>query len=247
MQMRFFDDAESLACAAAQIVSTVLRENPQAKLGLPTGSTPLGLYAELARLHAEENLSFAEATAFNLDEYVGLSATSPQSYQYFMEENLFKHIDLPLESRYIPSGTAEDPVAEAARYEALLAEHGPLDLLILGIGTNGHIGFNEPGSSWDSICRVVDLAEETISSNARFFTGEGETVPSKAITMGITNIMSAKKIILMAMGKSKAECIKAALSYEPTEAIPASVLQKHENLVVLLDDDAADLLGWMRF
>jgi len=242
MQIHVFDDAATLGHEAALIVSAALQANPHLKLGLPTGSTPLGMYAELARLHREEGLSFAKALAFNLDEYVGLTPSSPQSYSFFMEDNLFRHIDLPAENRHIPTGISDDPEAEAARYDALLAANAPLDLLILGIGTNGHVGFNEPGSPWDSPCRVVALSEETIVANARFFTGEGETVPSQAITMGMAAILNAKQILLLATGSSKAQCIDAALKGEPTVEVPASALQNHPNLIVLLDKAAASLL-----
>ena len=242
MQVFIYNDAHSLGRGAAKIVSEAVMANPSLKLGFPTGSTPIGMYAELVQLHQRGRLSFNSAWAFNLDEYVGLAATSSQSYNHFMASNLFNHVDLPLEHRFIPDGMAASPEDEANRYDTLLAEHGPLDLLILGIGTNGHIGFNEPGSAWDSPCRVVDLSEETITANARFFTEEGEQVPKQAITMGMAAILSAKRILLLAMGSSKAACIRGALQEPPTLELPASALQGHSNLTVLLDKEAAAML-----
>lgn len=203
-------------------------------LGLATGSTPLKLYAKMR----EANLDVSDVTTVNLDEYVGLSAEDPQSYNFFMEDELFKA--LKFKETHLPQGTAADLEAECARYENILAEN-PIDLQVLGLGTNGHIGFNEPGTSFDSKTHVVELAKSTIESNRRFFEKE-EDVPTNAISMGIASIMNAKEIVLLAFGEAKAEAVKQMVKGPVTEECPASALQNHPNVTIILDEAAASKL-----
>ncbi|MGQ7462449.1 glucosamine-6-phosphate deaminase [Streptococcus suis] len=204
-------------------------------LGLATGSSPIEFYKQIR----ESDLDFSEVTSVNLDEYVGLGEDSDQSYVYFMKEQLFNA--KPFKKSYLPNGLAIDVVAETERYNKILAEH-PVDFQILGIGRNGHIGFNEPGASFDGIARVVDLAPSTIEANARFFENP-EDVPKQAISMGIANIMAAKTIVLMAYGQEKADAIKATVEGPVTEQVPASVLQNHEDVVLIIDQAAASKLA----
>ncbi|CYX57767.1 glucosamine-6-phosphate deaminase [Streptococcus suis] len=221
----------------ATVALDILREklNGGAKvLGLATGSSPLEFY----RLIRESDLDFSDATSVNLDEYVGLGEESDQSYIHFMKENLFN--DKPFKKSYLPDGLATDVVAETERYNKILAEH-PVDFQILGIGRNGHIGFNEPGAPFDGQTHRVELAPSTIEANARFFENL-EDVPKQAISMGIANIMAAKTIVLMAYGQEKADAIKATVEGAVTEDVPASVLQNHDNVILILDQAAASKL-----
>ncbi|EHJ53066.1 glucosamine-6-phosphate deaminase [Streptococcus macacae] len=199
-------------------------------LGLATGSTPLGLYKEMR----ESALDFSDMVSVNLDEYVGLSADDPNSYAYFMKQHLFTA--KPFKTSFLPNGLAADLQAEAQRYEDLIAEH-PIDLQILGIGRNGHIGFNEPGTPFDIPTHVVDLTESTIQANSRFFE-KAEDVPKQAISMGIASIMKSKIIILMAYGKEKADAVAAAVQGPIRESLPASVLQRHPNVILIVDEEA---------
>ncbi len=203
-------------------------------LGLATGSSPIEFYKQIIA----SDLDLSELTSVNLDEYVGLSEDNPQSYRYFMNEQLFNK--KPFKESFLPNGTAEDVEAEVKRYNQVLADH-PVDLQILGIGTNGHIGFNEPGTSFDSTVHLVDLEQSTIQANARFFE-KIEDVPTQAISMGIRNILDAKSIILFAYGASKAQAIAGTVRGEVTEAVPASALQGHEDVVIIADKEALSLL-----
>ncbi|WP_148877609.1 glucosamine-6-phosphate deaminase [Streptococcus sp. Marseille-P7375] len=203
-------------------------------LGLATGSSPIEFYKQIIA----SDLDLSELTSVNLDEYVGLSEDNPQSYRYFMNEQLFNK--KPFKESFLPNGTAEDVEAEVKRYNQVLADH-PVDLQILGIGTNGHIGFNEPGTSFDSTVHIVDLEQSTIQANARFFE-KIEDVPTQAISMGIRNILDAKSIILFAYGASKAQAIAGTVRGEVTEAVPASALQGHEDVVIIADKEALSLL-----
>ena len=232
---------EEVVRKAAQRYVELLNRKPEAVLGLATGSTPLDLYAELARLCAEGKLSFAKAKSFNLDEYIGLEGTHDQSYRYFMDHNLFEHIDIRPENTHVPSGFVKDD-AEAERYDAEIAAAGGIDLQLLGIGNNGHIGFNEPLTPFTSLTHIVKLTESTREANKRFFNSIDE-VPTHAVTMGIHTVMLAKSIILMAFGTGKAEIIKATVEGRPTISVPASLLQLHEDVEVYLDHDAASLLS----
>ena len=229
---------ENIARRAARRYVELPREKPDAILGGATGSTPLGLYAELARLCKAGEISFARARSFNLDEYVGLDGSHDQSYRYFMNENLFKHIDIDLANTRVPDGINTDIAAE---YDREIEAAGGIDLQLLGIGVDGHIGFNEPGTPWDSVTHVVELTENTREVNSRFFASLDE-VPTHAVTMGIKTVMNARSIILMAIGKSKAEIVRAFIQGPVTTEVPASILQLHPDVEVYLDPEAAALL-----
>ena len=210
-------------------------DNGAKTLGLATGSTPVEFYNQIVK----SNLDFSDMTSVNLDEYVGLDGSDEQSYRYFMSKHLFN--EKPFKENFLPNGKAADLEAETKAYNQIIAEH-PIDFQILGIGQNGHIGFNEPGTSFEETTHVVDLQESTIKANARFFENE-EDVPRQAISMGIASIMAAKSIVLMAYGESKAEAIKGMVEGEITEDMPASILQKHTDVVVIADEAAAALLS----
>lgn len=235
------EDYNEMSRKAASIVSREMRKKKNLVLGLATGSTPLGLYKELIRMHAEEGLDFSGVKTFNLDEYVGLEPNHEQSYNYFMFQNLFNHVNVNKKNVHIPDGKAKDPETFCREYEKMIKEAGGIDLQILGIGANGHIAFNEPGSPADSRTRIVSLSAQTIKDNARFFTKESE-VPRKAISMGMATIMEAKKIILLASGKNKAEAIAGTVEGKPTVQVPASLLQRHPDATVVVDKEAASKL-----
>ncbi len=205
-------------------------------LGLATGSTPIGLYKAMIKDHQENQTSYQNVSACNLDEYFGIDPENNQSYAHFMRDNLFNHIDINLENCHIPSGNQTDPEAECVRYNEVLANH-PVDVQILGIGGNGHIGFNEPGTALNSQTHVVTLDEQTRLDNARFF-GSLEEVPTLAVTMGIRSIMMAKQIILLASGESKAEAVAKMINGDVTTDCPATVLQLHPNVIVIADEAA---------
>ena len=233
-------DAQQAAVRAAGLYVDLLRRKPDAVLGLATGSTPLGLYARLAALYRAGELSFRRATSFNLDEYVGLPATHDQSYRYFMEHNLFSHVDLPAERTHVPSGLDVSDAALAG-YDAAIEAAGGIDLQLLGLGGNGHIGFNEPGTPFGLGTHVVELTARTRQDNARFFASLDE-VPTHAVTMGVKTVMHARAILLLAFGSAKAEAVRAALTGPVTEEVPASVLQLHPDVTVICDEEAAKLL-----
>lgn len=219
---------------ALDLLKNKLKSGAQV-LGLATGSSPIEFYKKIV----ESDLDFSEMTSVNLDEYVGLGEESDQSYIYFMKEYLFNH--KPFKVNYLPNGKAEDLEAEVVHYNQILVAN-PVDFQILGIGRNGHIGFNEPGAPFDGQTRVVDLTPSTIEANARFF-ADPEEVPKQAISMGIANIMAAKTIVLMAYGQEKADAIKATVEGPVTEEVPASVLQNHEDVVLIIDEAAASKLA----
>jgi glucosamine-6-phosphate deaminase len=231
-------DYEQMSRAAAQIVVEVLNTKPNAVLGMATGSTPLGLYQELVRLHKEEQLDFSRVTTFNLDEYVGLPVNHPQSYHYFMHEHFFRHVNIPPDSINIPSGTTSNYPAFCEWYEQRIEECGGIDLQILGIGSDGHIAFNEPTSSLSSRTRLKTLSKQTIDDNARFFE-DRESVPIYAITMGVGTILDARKLVLVASGEAKAEAIAQAVEGPVTSVITASAIQLHQDATVIVDDEAA--------
>jgi glucosamine-6-phosphate deaminase len=238
MEIIVAETTEQMSQTAARIVRSVLNTKPNAVLGLATGSTPLGLYRELVRMHREEGLDFSQVTTFNLDEYVGLPKNHPQSYHYFMHENLFRHIDIPRQNVYIPMGTTDNYAAFCAWYEQRIVECGGIDLQILGVGSDGHIAFNEPSSSLGSRTRIKTLARQTIEDNARFFNSADE-VPIYAITMGVGTILEARRIVLMANGAKKAAAIAAAVEGPVTSMVTASALQLHRDVTVVLDREAA--------
>ena len=214
---------------------------PGKVIGLATGSSPLGLYERMVKDHVENGTSYKEIKSFNLDEYVGLPITHPESYYAFMHTNLFDKIDILEENAHVPSSLGEDLEGQAAQYEEMIREN-PIDIQVLGLGSDGHIAFNEPGTSFDSLTHVTDLLEQTIKDNSRFFDYDMNKVPHQAVTQGIATIMRAKKIILIATGENKAEAMKAMVEGPIVESCPASILQKHDNVVVVCDEAAAKLL-----
>ncbi len=231
---------DEMSKKAFEIMKATIKEKKNAVLGLATGSTPIGLYKEMIADYKAGGTSYSEVSAFNLDEYMGLDYSSNQSYVYFMRENLFDHIDIKLENTNIENGKAPDPAAECVRYNALLAEN-TVDLQILGIGSNGHIAFNEPGTPFDSVTHVVDLTENTIKDNSRLFNSIDD-VPKQAFTMGLSNIMSAKKILVLANGENKAKAVYGMVRGEITDNVPASILQNHADCTLICDEAAAKLL-----
>jgi glucosamine-6-phosphate deaminase len=246
MEVVIRDSYEELSKAAAKVVAKTLNSKPNAVLGLATGSTPLGLYKELIRLHQDEGLDFSQATTFNLDEYVGLPKNHSQSYHYFMHENLFKYINVPPQNVYIPSGTTDNYEAFCRWYEQRIVQAGGVDLQVLGIGSDGHIAFNEPGSSLGSRTRIKTLAKQTIQDNARFF-DKSEDVPIYAITMGVGTILEARKIILLANGANKAEAVTAAIEGPVTSMCTASALQLHRDATFYVDRAAASQLKMLDY
>ena len=227
-------DYESMSEEAFKVVLEVVKNNSNAVMGLATGSTPLGLYAKMIEDHKNNGTSYANCRTVNLDEYVGLDINSDQSYVYFMTENLFKNIDIKPENTNIENGKAEDKQAECERYNALLAELVQ-DIQVLGIGSNGHIAFNEPGTPFDSVTHIVDLAESTIKDNSRLFNSIDE-VPRQAFTMGLSNIMNAKKILILANGENKAYAVGELVNGEIREEIPASILRNHPDCTLICDE-----------
>jgi glucosamine-6-phosphate deaminase len=235
------ENYEQMSLEAAKQVASLIRKKPDCIVGFATGSTPLGLYKELIRMHKTEGLDFSKVTSFNLDEYVGLPPSHDQSYHYFMWENLFKHININPSNVHIPMGMAEDVDAFCDWYENKIVEHGGIDLQILGIGANGHIAFNEPGSSLGSRTRIKTLTEKTTKDNARFFKSLDE-VPRFAITMGVGTIMEARNLLLLANGKGKAEAIKETVEGSIMAKYPATIVQLHRYATVVIDKDAASKL-----
>ncbi len=232
---------EAISEEAARVVKERLLEKPDLVLGLATGSTPLGLYKELVRMHREEGLSFKKVRTFNLDEYYGLSPDHPQSYHYFMNANLFSQIDIDLANTHIPDGLAKNVGKYCLEYEEKIEKCGGIDLQILGIGRDGHIGFNEPGSSLASRTRIKTLEEQTVKDNSRFFKSIDE-VPRYAITTGVGTVMDSKEIILLASGKNKAGIIAKAIEGPVTSQITASILQVHPQVIAILDEEATSSL-----
>ena len=231
-----------LAALASGAIESLLATNPAAVLGLATGSSPLGIYDELARRHAEGRVSFARARAFMLDEYVGLPADHPQRYRNVIETEIASRVDFAPGAVQGPDGLAEDVVAACTRYEAAIAEAGGVDLQILGIGSDGHVGFNEPGSSLASRTRIKTLTEQTRTDNARFFGGDVDQVPRHCLTQGLATVMSARHIVLIATGRAKAEAIHQLVEGPVSAMWPATILQHHPHVSVLVDPAAAGRL-----
>ena len=240
MKLITVDNYEEMSALCAEIVRNTVKSNPYATLGLATGSTVLGTYARLCKMFRDGQLSFKQIKTVNLDEYVGLDGDNVQSYAYFMRTNLFNQVDINIANTFIPSGVAHNLDAECKRYDDLLTRM-PRELQLLGLGSDGHIAFNEPGSSFESRTRVVKLEESTLRDNSRLFESL-EDVPKRAITMGIADIMSAKQLLLLASGLSKAQAVKAMVQGEVSVNCPASILQRHSNAVVIVDKLAASLL-----
>ncbi len=241
MEVIILPTAAEASEVAARLVARQVREKPSSVLGLATGSTPCKLYQLLARMHREDGLDFSKATTFNLDEYVNLDPTYPASYHQFMEENFFSHVNVRRESVHIPDGMVADVPAHCADYERAIRKAGGIDLQILGLGSDGHLGFNEPGSSLASRTRIKTLTERTRSDNARFFTGAQE-VPHHVITMGLGTIMESRMCLLLAFGKAKAEAVAASVEGPVTASVPGSLLQFHPQAKVLLDAESASTL-----
>lgn len=233
---------ETLSDTAAKMVVEVINQKPNAVIGLATGSTPIGLYEKLIAYHKKKSVDFSNVTSFNLDEYVGLSEDHPQSFRYFMNNNFFNHINISPKNTHIPNGMAKDIVLECKNYDAMLEASNRIDIQILGIGTNGHIGFNEPSDALIAGTHVATLAKETIKANSRFFNTISE-VPTKAITMGIGNIMKAKKIVLLASSSEKSNIIKELLNDKVTTQIPVSLLKIHPDVTIIVDEPAGKFIN----
>ncbi len=231
-------DEEAMGRRAADLIEAEMARHANPVIGLATGETPLPLYRELIRRHKEEGLDFSTTITFNLDEYVGLPPEHDESYRYFMNKNLFNHINIVKKNTHVPDGMAEDVEASCHEYDRMIDDCGGIDVQVLGIGANGHIGFNEPGSSLGSLTRVKTLTEKTIQDNARFFPSIDD-VPRLAITMGIGTILHAAHCLLLASGANKADAIKAACEGPVTGMCPASVLQLHQYATVIVTEDAA--------
>lgn len=227
-------DYKDMSRKAANIISAQIIMKPNCVLGLATGSTPIGTYEQLVEWYHKGDLDFSKVTSVNLDEYRGLEKSNDQSYDYFMHEHLFDKVNIHPENVNLPDGMAEDAEKECKRYEELIRSLGGVDLQLLGLGHNGHIGFNEPGSAFEKETHCVNLTERTIEANKRFF-ASADDVPKQAFTMGIKTIMQAKKILVIASGEDKAEILKEAFFGPVTPAVPASILQLHNNVIVVGD------------
>lgn len=234
-------NSAQVARTAAQFVARLVRRRPTCVLGLATGSTPLGMYAELIRMHREEGLDFSRVVTFNLDEYVGLGPNDPQSYRYFMNHNFFNHINVDPRNTHVPDGRALDFEAHCEQYERAIQEEGGIDLQVLGIGSDGHIAFNEPGSSLGSRTRLKTLMSETVKDNARFFP-RPEDVPRLAVTMGVGTILESRQCLVLACGQGKAQAIRATVEGPITTQVTASALQLHRSVIAVIDEEAASLL-----
>lgn len=235
------EDANEIAILLTRIITNLIKEKPNTVLGLATGSSPIPTYKLLIEDHQINKTDWSKIVTFNLDEYVGISPDNKNSYHYFMNEELFKDINIKKENIHIPNGLG-DLIKNVNQYEELIKKYGPINLQILGLGNNGHIGFNEPGANINSITRIVELSDETKNANKRFFNDNEKNVPQQAITMGIATILKADAIVLIATGKNKAQAVKALVQGKISDKWPCSYLQKHSNVLVLVDQEAAMLL-----
>lgn len=234
IKVKDYDEMSSKACT---LVLDSLSNLSDPTLGLATGSTPEGLYKQIIEKYNQGKVSFDNVTTFNLDEYIGLDGEHPNSYRFFMNEKLFKYLDIPIDKTFVPNGVANDLKAECENFEQFIRDVGGIDLQILGLGTNGHIAFNEPGTKFDSRTRVVDLTQETLEANVRFFDSIDE-VPTQAVSMGIGSIMEAQEIILLVSGEAKAEALASLIAGDITEDFPASVLHQHNHVTIIADEAA---------
>jgi len=234
MEIKPISSYSKMSKLAAKIVAKQIEDKPNTVLGLATGSTPLGMYRELVKLYKKGKLDFSKVTTFNLDEYLGLSPEHPQSYHYYMYENFFNHVNIEEKNIHIPKGDTKDPVQECLNYEKEIEKVGGIDLKILGIGINGHVGFNEPNINLEAKTHVIQLSDDTIKANSRFFKNLDE-VPKKAITMGMATIMKSKRIILMAWGVEKKKPILKVISGHIATDVPASLLQVHNDVILIVD------------
>ncbi len=241
--MKFYvtENYEQMSRKAASILAAKVIEKPDCVLGLATGSTPIGTYQNLIQWYKDGDLDFSQVKSVNLDEYVGLAPTHDQSYRYFMNTNLFDHINIDVANTNVPNGMAEDPEAACKEYDEIIRSMGGVDIQVLGMGHNGHIAFNEPTDHYPMGTHVVELQESTINANARFFASADE-VPKKAMTMGIGNIMAAKQILVVVNGEAKADIVKEAFTGPVTPMVPASILQLHPNVIVVGDKAAMSKL-----
>ncbi|WP_419147154.1 glucosamine-6-phosphate deaminase [Pseudoalteromonas 'SMAR'] len=246
MQVVILKDATAVAGYGADIFTKQIQQKADSVLGLATGSTPVALYQQLIARNQAGELSFSKVTSFNLDEYLGLEDTHPQSYRYFMQQQLFDHIDIKPENTHVPPGNAQNPISACDEYEARISQAGGIDVQLLGIGRNGHIGFNEPSSGLTSRTRVKTLTKATIDDNARFFSAD-EYQPHLSITMGIGTILDARKVVLLATGANKADAVAAMVEGPLTAACPASALQMHRDAVIVVDEAAAQKLKDVAF
>lgn len=228
---------DELSKKGAEILVEELVKKEHPVIGLATGSTPEGLYSELIKKHKQSDISFKNVTSFNLDEYIGLDEENENSYHFYMKDKLFDHIDIPFDQAHVPDGMAEDLNGECERYEDEIRKTGGIDIQLLGLGVNGHIGFNEPGTSFDSRTHVITLEESTRNANAHFFASGGE-VPAEAISMGVQSIMDTKKVVLLVSGKNKANALKKFMQGEITEEFPATILHKHNDVTIIADKEA---------
>ena len=235
------ENYDAMSRRAANILSAQVILKPDSVLGLATGSTPVGMYRQLVNWYEKGDIDFSQVHTVNLDEYLGLAPDHDQSYRYFMQQNLFDHINVRPENTNVPNGLASDPEAECRRYDQVIAGLGGIDLQVLGMGHNGHIGFNEPEEAFELETHVVDLTENTIQANARFFASKDE-VPRRAITMGIKSIMQARHILVVVSGEDKAEIVRRAFAGPVTPLVPASILQLHPHLSLVGDEAALSLL-----
>ncbi len=242
MKVLYAKESDQLSRWAADRFVEQLKKNPKSILGLATGSTPKKMYEYLGEDTRAGKVSFSQAKSYNLDEYVGLASDHPASYHYFMQEQLFSKVDFPEGANTLPNGVAEDLDKEALTYDRKIQEEGELDILILGIGSNAHIGFNEPNNVFEALTHVVELDESTRQDNSRFFE-KIEDVPTHAISMGMRAIMQAKEVLLMAFGENKAEAIRDLVKGKVDPQVPASILQLHPNATILIDEGAASLLS----
>ena len=241
MQICKVKNYQELSRKAANLIAAQIILKPDSVLGLATGSSPVGTYDRLVEMYQDGDLDFSKITTVNLDEYKGLSGSHEQSYRYFMNTHLFHRINISYDHTYVPDGTETDSHKACQAYNELLHQVGPADLQILGLGHDGHIGFNEPGEAFEKETHCVDLTESTIKANARFFESMDE-VPKQAYTMGIKNIMAAKKILLVATGSAKADALYKSLYGPITPNVPASILQLHQDVTVVADEDALSLI-----
>ncbi|MDD6144330.1 MAG: glucosamine-6-phosphate deaminase [bacterium] len=241
MQVHVFENAAQVGQAAATLIAAQVLSKPDSVLGLATGSTPIPTYQELSRLCKAGVVDFSRVRSFNLDEYCNLPVDHEQSYHSFMKENLFDHINIDINNTRVPDGNAADPAKEAADYDAAIANAGGIDVQILGIGRNGHIGFNEPGDAFVYGCHIVNLTQSTIEANRRFFESEAD-VPRQAISLGVGSIINARKILLLATGADKAQAIRDSIYGDINPQTQASILRTHSDVIFLLDKAAASLL-----
>ncbi|MFQ9514607.1 MAG: glucosamine-6-phosphate deaminase [Eubacterium sp.] len=235
------EDYYTMSRVAANIISAQIIMKPDCVIGLATGSTPLGTYEQLIRWYKKGDLDFSEVTTINLDEYRGLSPENDQSYRYFMNTNFFNHINVKKENTHVPDGLEMDIAKACGDYNNIIKQHGGVDLQLLGLGNNGHIGFNEPGEAFEKETHCVKLAESTVNANSRFFENIDE-VPKEAYTMGIKSIMQAKKIVVIVNGAKKADIVKEAFFGPVTPKVPASVLQLHNDVTLVGDKEALSLI-----